>query len=125
MPVVAPLLRISVARRQREQEATRRARGRHNRHPRYRRPPSNPPIFTMTLLFIPTVLYLLEVHRHLPLDRAYHRKKAQRRGITVEQLRDEELKEIEHCFFPYTRIFARRHLERECQKLTLWQQTDK
>ena len=45
--------------------------------------------------------------------------------MTVERFRNEELKEIEHCFLPYTRFFARRHLEKECQKLTLWQQTDK
>lgn len=123
MPVVAPLLAIAAARRQRGHEATR-ARARCNCHPRYR-PPPNPPIFTMTLLFIPSVLYLLEVHRHLPLDRAYHRKEAQRRGITIEQFRNEELNEIEDCFLPYTRFFARRHLEKECQKLALWQQTDK
>lgn len=123
MPVVAPLLRISSARRQREEEATR-ACARCNCHPRYRRP-SNPPILTMTLLFIPSVLYLLEVYRHLPLDQAYRRKKAQRRGITIEHFRNEELKEIEHYFLPYTRFFARRQLEKECQKLALWQQTDK
>ena len=79
----------------------------------------------MTLLFIPSVLYLLEIHRHLPLDRAYLRKEAQRRGISIEQFRNEELKEIEHYFLRYTRFFARQHLEKECQKLTLWQQTDK
>ena len=79
----------------------------------------------MTLLFIPSVLYLLEVYRHLPLDQAYRRKKAQRRGITIEHFRNEELKEIEHYFLPYTRFFARRQLEKECQKLALWQQTDK
>lgn len=79
----------------------------------------------MTLFFIPSVLYLLEVHRHLPLDRAYHRKEAQRRDITTEQFRKEELKQIEDYFLPYTRFFARRHLEKECEKLTLWQQTDK
>ena len=117
MPVVAPLLRISVARRQRE-EAAARARTRCSFHPRYR-PPSNPPIITMTLLFIPSVLYLLEVHRGLSLDRAYHREEAQRRGITIDQFRNEESKEIEHFFLPYTRFFARRHLEKECQKLTL------
>ncbi len=78
----------------------------------------------MTLLFVPTVLYLLEVHHRLPLDRAHDRKKAQRRGITVEQFRNEELKEIEDYFLPYTRFFARRNLEEECQKLTLWQQED-
>ena len=123
MLVVAPLLRISVARRQREEEA-RRVRARCNCHPRYR-PPPDPPILTMTLLFIPSVFYLLEVHHFLPLDRACYRKKAQRRGITVEQFRNEELEEIEDYFLPYTRFFARRHLEKECQKLTLWQQTDK
>lgn len=131
MPVVAPLARIGVARRQREEEAIR-ARARYNRHPRYRRncypryrPPPDPPIFTMTLLFIPSVFYLLEVHIWLRLDQAHYRKKAQRRGITVEQFRNEELEEIEDYFNPYTRFFARRHLEKECQKLTLWQQTDK
>ena len=79
----------------------------------------------MVLLFFPSVLYLLEVHHFLPLFRARHRKKAQRRDITVEQFRNEELNEIEHCFLPHTRFLARRHLEKECQKLTLWQQTDR
>ena len=122
MPVVAPLLAIAAG-RQRGHEAIR-ARARCNCHPRYR-PPSNPPILTMTLLFIPCLFYLLEVHLELPLDRVYHRKEAQRRGITTEQFRNEESKKIEHCFLPYTRFFARRHLEEECQKLALWQQTDK
>ncbi len=42
----------------------------------------------------------------------------------IAELR-KELEEIEDYFNPYTRFFARRHLEKECQKLTLWQQTDK
>lgn len=58
----------------------------------------------MTALFIPSVLYLLEVHRLSPLDRAYRRKRAQRTGITVEQFRNEELEEIEDCFLPDTRF---------------------
>ena len=41
----------------------------------------------------------------------------------MEQFRNEELKEIEHYFLPYTRLFARRYLEEECQKFR--QQTDK
>lgn len=64
----------------------------------------------------------MKVHRGLPLDRAQRRKEAQSRGITVEQFRNEKLKEIEDYFLPYTRFFARRHLGKECQRLTYWQQ---
>ena len=79
----------------------------------------------MGLLFIPSVVYLIVVHRRIPIEQARHRKKAQKRGITTEQFCNEELEEIENYFLPYTRFFARRYLEEECRKLTLWQQTDK
>lgn len=91
-------------------------------------PPYDPPLSLATLaiplLFIPSVIYLMEVHHLLPLDRAYHREQAQKRGLTTEQFRSEELKEIRRCWVPYTRFFARRHLEKECEKLTLWQRRD-
>ena len=74
----------------------------------------------MSLLFLTTVFYLLQVHRGLPIDQEKRRMAAQQRGITVEQFRNEELIEIERCFLPYTRFFGRRYLEKECRRLTYW-----
>ena len=74
MPAGAPLLRIYVAQRQREEKKATRTRAKYDQHPQYRppqcRPSSNPPILTMTFIFIPSFFYLVEVHRGLPLDRA-------------------------------------------------------
>ena len=114
MPVVVPLLLISVARRQREQG---RARGNWNRYP-LRRPNHAFPILTATFLFTPSVIYLIEVHRHLPLRWANHRRKAQEKGMTVEQFREWESKEIEGFSLPYTRFFARDNWSRSVRGLS-------
>ena len=122
MPVVAPFIHAAMSQRRRREEA-RRACARCSCHPRSHRP-LKPPIFTMLLLYVPSVFYLLNVHHGLSLHRTYRRREAWRRGITTEQFRKEELSEIGQYFLPYTRFFARRHLEKECQRLTLWLQTD-
>ena len=76
-----------------------RARGKWNRYP-LRRPHHAFPILTATFLFIPSVIYLIEIHRHLPLRWANDRRKAQEKGMTVEQFREREWKVIEGSHFP-------------------------
>ena len=81
--------------------------------------------FPRLLLLIPCALYLYRVHFVVPWHRAQQRERARRRGLSVEDFRDEELWQIEHFWNPYMRLFARRNLEKECELLSLRQNYDR
>ena len=85
-----------------------------------------PPIkIPRSLFLIPCALYLYRVHFAEPQYRAQQREMARRKGLSVEDFRDEELWQIEHLWNPYIRFFARRNLEKECELLSLWQNYDR
>ena len=88
-------------------------------------PPEPPGKFPRSLLLIPCALYLYRVHYVVPQYRAEQRRKAQRKGLSVEEFRDEELWQIEVFWNPYMRFFALRNLEKECVSLSRWQNDDR
>ena len=85
-----------------------------NRRPHTPEPPIKCP---RSLLLIPCVLYLCRVHYAEPKYRAQQRREARRKGLSVEEFRDEELWQIEHFWNPYIKIFARRNLEKSSSLL--------
>ena len=76
------------------------------------------------MIGVPTLCYLGVVHIVRRDDQFYRRQRGQKRNITVQQFREEESKRVEEFWLPYLRFVARRHLEIECQTLTLWRQRE-
>ena len=77
------------------------------------------------VLFLAVATYIpfqLAILKH---DREDYRNQAQKRGITVEQFREEDSKGIERLWLPSSRFVARRHLEAECKVLTRRLQKEK
>ena len=65
------------------------------------------------------------IHIVEPRNQELARRRAHSEGQSVEGFRAQEIGRIDRYRNPYRRFFACRHLEKECEMLSLWQNYDR